>query len=119
MEIDYIAIGMRIRRLRKTLRMTQQKLAELSKQEPSNISHIERGATKLSLPTIVNIANALNVTVDELIFDSLTESKPLYGKMANSILLDCSQREMKIITETMLALKENLRKYEKSSEDEA
>ena len=71
MELDYQAIGIRIRRLRKEQGLTQQRLAELSSQEPSNISHIERGATKLSLPTIVNIANSLNVTVDDLLCDSL------------------------------------------------
>ena len=69
MALDYQAIGTRIRRMRKAHGLTQQALAELSNQEPSNISHIERGATKLSLPTLVNIANALDVTVDELLFD--------------------------------------------------
>ena len=78
MELDYRAIGIRIRRLRKTLGFTQQTLAELSNQEPSNISHIERGATKLSLPTLVNIANALGVSTDMLLQDSLdVMTKPL------------------------------------------
>ncbi|WP_289804808.1 helix-turn-helix domain-containing protein, partial [Dubosiella newyorkensis] len=44
-------IGRRICQHRKALGYTQQKLAEMSNQEPSNISHIERGATKLGLPT--------------------------------------------------------------------
>ena len=61
MELDYQAIGVRIRRLRKERGLTQQTLAEMSGQEPSNISHIERGATKLSLPTLVSVANALEV----------------------------------------------------------
>ena len=110
MELDYVAIGVRIRRLRKEKGYTQQTLAELSHQEPSNISHIERGATKLSLPTIVNIANALNVTVDELLCDSLHSATDSYLGIANSILSDCSHDELRIITDTMLSLKENLRK---------
>ncbi len=114
MEIDYLSIGTRIRRLRKEKGITQQKLAELSGQEPSNISHIERGATKLSLPTIVNIANALEVTVDDLLCDSLSNAGPSYGKAAEHILSDCSHKELMIITETMLALKENLRKADLS-----
>ncbi len=112
MTLDYKAIGIRIRRLRKSYGLTQQALAELSNQEPSNISHIERGATKLSLPTIVNIANALSVTVDELLCDSVIESNSAFNKLANSILSDCTHRELRIITETMIALKENLRKTE-------
>lgn len=110
--IDYQAIGMRIRRLRKEQGLTQEKLSEMSNQEPSNISHIERGATKLSLPTIVSIANALHVTVDDLLCDSLTESKHTFENNAESILSDCTHQERIIITETMRALKENLRKYE-------
>lgn len=112
MELDYQAIGMRIRRLRKAQGLTQQTLAEISNQEPSNISHIERGATKLSLPTIVNIANALGVTVDDLLCDSLKESRPSFERVAGDILSDCTHRELKIITETMLSLKENLRKID-------
>ena len=103
MKIDYTAIGIRIRRLRKAQGLTQQTLAELSEQEPSNISHIERGATKLSLPTIVNIANALGVSVDELLCDSVSHSKNSFTKISNEILSDCSHYEMQIITETMLS----------------
>ena len=54
LNIDYVAIGLRIRKRRIDMKLTQQRLAELSGIEPSNISHIERGATKLSLWTIVN-----------------------------------------------------------------
>lgn len=109
MELDYQAIGVRIRRFRKTQGLTQQALAELSDQEPSNISHIERGATKLSLPTIVHIANALGVTVDDLLCDSLTESRAAFEREAADLLSDCTHRELRIITGTMRSLKENLR----------
>lgn len=109
MELDYQAIGVRIRRFRKAQGLTQQALAERSNQEPSNVSHIERGATKLSLPTIVNIANALGVTVDELLCDSLVESRDVFRREATEILSDCSHWELKVITGTMRALKENLR----------
>lgn len=110
MELDYKAIGIRIRRFRKERGLTQQTLAELSNQEPSNISHIERGATKLSLPTIVNISNALGVTVDDLLCDSLLQSKAAFEREAAAILADCTHQELKIITGTMRSLKENLRK---------
>lgn len=110
MELDYHAIGVRIRRFRKEQGITQQTLAELSNQEPSNISHIERGATKLGLPTIVNIANALGVTVDDLLCDSLKKSKAAFEREVSDILSDCTHQEMRIITGTMRSLKENLRK---------
>lgn len=112
MDLDYQAVGMRIRRFRKERGLTQQVLAELSNQEPSNISHIERGATKLGLPTIVSIANALGVTVDDLLCDSLEQSKAAFDREAAEILSDCSHRERKIITGIMRSLKEHLRQSE-------
>lgn len=114
MELDYQAIGVRIRRLRKERGLTQQTLAEISNQEPSNISHIERGATKLSLPTLVSVANALGVTVDELLCDSLPASRTVFQSEVDHILSDCSHLERKIITETIRTLKENLRKVKLS-----
>ena len=68
MDINYIAIGKRIRQFRKERGWRQATLAEKSGVEPSNISHIERAATKVSLPTLINIANALEVwqyTIDK------------------------------------------------------
>lgn len=112
MELNYEAIGIRIQRLRKEKGLTQQKLAEMSDQDPSNISHIERGATKLSLPTIINIANALDVTVDYFLCDNLESATVPYDRIATEILSDCSHRERIIITETMIAVKEILRKTE-------
>lgn len=109
MELDYQAIGVRIRRLRKEQGLTQQTLAEMSGQEPSNISHIERGATKLSLPTLVSIANALGVTADELLCDSITASGTVFQQEVVQLLADCSHAELKIITETIRALKGSLR----------
>lgn len=109
MELDYQAVGIRIRRFRKDLGITQQTLAELSGQEPSNISHIERGATKLGLPTIVSISNALGVTVDDLLCDSLEHSAAAFEREAAEILSDCSLWERKVITSTMRTLKESLR----------
>lgn len=109
MEIDYQAIGTRIRRLRKAQGLTQQTLAELSDQEPSNISHIERGATKLSLPTLVSIANALGVTADQLLCDSIAASGTVYRQELMALLADCSHWELRLITETIRTLREGLR----------
>ncbi len=109
MKLDYDAIGVRIRRFRVERGLTQQQLAELSEQEPSNISHIERGATKLSLPTLVSIANALGVTVDELLCDSLVESGSAFMGEASALLADCTHKERRVIVGTMRALKEQMR----------
>lgn len=110
MELDYQAIGMRVRQYRKAQGLTQQTLAELSNQEPSNISHIERGATKLSLPTLVSIANVLGVTADDLLCDSLGKVRESFAREATEILSDCSHAELRFLTGTLRSLKETLRK---------
>jgi len=110
LEIDYYGIGTRVRRLRKAQGLTQQALAELCGQEPSNISHIERGATKLSLPTLVSIANALGATVDQLLCDSVPASRGVYEEELLRLLAGCSHWELRVMTETMRALKESLRR---------
>ncbi len=71
MEINYHALGQQIKHIRKANGLTQIALAEIIDIEPSNISHIERAASKVGLNTLVKIANALHCTVDELLCHSL------------------------------------------------
>ena len=107
--IDYVSIGKRIRAIRTSKKLTQAMLAELSHVEPSNISHIERAATKLSLPTLVSIANALGTTLDELLYDSLEKNEHISVQSINSLLSDCSASELKAITEVIKTTKSILR----------
>ncbi len=109
MKIDYISIGRRIKEFRIAKNWTQAKLAEESGVEPSNISHIERGATKLSLPTMINIANSLGVSLDEIAFGSLVKNTHVSVKMIDSMLSDCTPEELKSIYEIIKTTKSILR----------
>jgi len=109
MEIEYKALGNRVRNFRKALAITQAQLGEIAMVEPSNISHIERGATKVSLPTLVRIANALHVSIDELLYDSIHKNYSISVKELNAILSDCSDGEMKAIVEMAKSIKKVLR----------
>lgn len=110
MEIDYVSIGKRIRERRIVEKMTQAELAELSGVEPSNISHIERAATKVSLPTLLQIANALNVSLDELVCGSLIKNEHILSKELNDLISDCNAQEMQSIIEVVKTTKSVLRK---------
>lgn len=109
MEIDYVSIGKRIREIRTAEKMTQAELAELSGVEPSNISHIERAATKVSLPTLVQIANALKVSLDELVCGSLVKSSHVLIKQLDEIISDCDTKELQAIIEIVKTTKNALR----------
>lgn len=112
MEINYSSIGNKIREYRTAKKWTQAKLAECSGVEPSNISHIERAATKVSLPTLVQIANALEVSLDELVCDSLIKNEHIISKQLNELISDCSTREMQSIIEVVKTTKSVLRKHD-------
>lgn len=109
MKIDYISIGKRIKEIRTKRGWTQAKLAEESGIEPSNISHIERAATKLSLPTLVSIANALGVSLDEIAYGSLIKNSHISIRIIEELLSDCTQDEIKSLTEVLKTTKTVLR----------
>lgn len=109
MEIDYVTIGKRIREIRTAKKWTQAKLAEESGIEPSNISHIERAATKLSLPTLIRIANALEVTLDELVYSNLIKCLHVSIGLIDDLLSDCSPDELKALAEVIKSIKHLLR----------
>jgi transcriptional regulator with XRE-family HTH domain len=70
-QVDYKALGQRIRQQRKLMEMTQEELASVSDVSTSYIGHIERGIKHCSLETLVCICNALNIPPNSLLQDSL------------------------------------------------
>lgn len=73
MELDYSEIGRNIRVYRQKKGLKQKKLAELIDVSDQHISHIENGHTKLSLGTLVAIANVLQVDCNALLGSTLSE----------------------------------------------
>lgn len=108
-DINYQAIGKRIKAYRAKLKLTQAKLAEEAGVEPSNISHIERGATKVSLPTLLKLTNTLDVSLDDLLYDSLNKSSHISYRVIEELLSDCSDSELKAIVEIIKTTKLILR----------
>ena len=70
--MDYESLGKRIRAYRKLFDMTQEELAKAVGVSCSFIGHIERGTRKLSVDTLVHLAEVLQVSCDTLLQDSLT-----------------------------------------------
>lgn len=109
MEIDYVAIGRRIRAYRLERKLSQEMLSEKADVTPAHFSHIERGNTKPSLPTLIRIANALNVSLDDLLCDNLNKSLHVRVKDVNDLLSDCTIQEIKALTEILATAKKALR----------
>ena len=113
MSIDYKSIGKRIKAARIRLDMTQERLAEQVNLSPSHLSNIETGTTKVSLSTIVKLANALHVSVDGLLADSVVQSKAVFEEDIQTILSDCDDYEIRVIADIAAATKKTLRKEAK------
>lgn len=71
MELDYREIGRNIRRYRREKGMKQKGLAEMVNISDQHMSHIENASTQLSLPTLIAIANALEVDCNTLLGQTL------------------------------------------------
>lgn len=78
--MDYVTLGKNIRKYRLTLGMRQEDLAELCDCSNSHIGQIENGRGIPSLEMTVNIANALSVTVDQLVRKDYTNPEKVYLK---------------------------------------
>lgn len=69
--VNYEDLGKRVRARRTELNWTQEYLAREIGVSTSFIGHIERGTRKASIDTLVQLANAMQVSTDELLKGSL------------------------------------------------
>lgn len=109
MKISYTEIGKRIKTIRTNKKMTQEQLAAKIDLSLTHISNIENARTNMSIDSLVNIANALEVSTDELLFGKPTFTTDLLYADYVDLMLDCSEKEQKIILETSRALKKSIK----------
>lgn len=69
--VDYKDLGHRVRTLRRMMDLTQEELAEQLNLSASFLGHIERGTRVASLDTLVALCNALKVSPQDLLINSL------------------------------------------------
>ena len=110
MELDYRAIGKRIKIARIKADLTQEALAEKASLSTTHMSNIETGKTRVSLTVIVNIANALAISVDDLLCDNVIKTKVQFEKDLAEIVDDCDDYEIRIIRDVAEATKTSLRR---------
>lgn len=65
------AVGRRFKAARERKHLTQEQLAEIVDLSPMHVSVIERGVKPPKLDTFVRLANALEVSADELLQDTV------------------------------------------------
>ena len=108
--MNYFEIGQRIRKFRKAKNLSQEQLAEIVCISVTHMSHIETGNTKLSLSVFAEIAKALEVQTDDLLFDSVSGRKTAINELSE-LFDSCTTRQIRIITDIVKSAKAALDKY--------
>ena len=115
MEIDMASLGKRLRNIRMRKGITLGELGDKIGVTHAFLSQIERGERGIRLESLVRISNALEVSIEDLLADSLlvtnAESKPKEEEDLTYLLLDCSDKETKVIIKNAENLKTLLKKY--------
>lgn len=94
--VDYATIGQRIREVRMQRGLTQEGLADAVDLSVTYISNIENVHTKVSLPTLVTIAQVLNVSVDYLLYDNLPVVQESCDAKCKQLLDRCSEKKKEL-----------------------
>ena len=90
--LDFEYIGNRLREIRISKGLTQEYIANCVDVNTSHICNIENNRVKISLTTLVNVCNALDVTLDYVLHKEYTNSQlPL----ENSVLKKFRQCDLK------------------------
>lgn len=109
MSLNYTILGKKIKSLRKKRHLSQDMLSYKIDKTVGYMSYIESGERHMSLETLVDLANALEVTPDYLLAEHLLVSPKTAEAEFNEILNGCSNYEKKIILDTVKELKRTLR----------
>lgn len=108
--IDYASIGYKVKQIRQSKGITQEQLAEAAGVGVTHISHLETGSGTVSLKVFLAIVNYLDCSADEILCKEINTAKPIVDNWLSELVADCSKAEVKIIADTVAALKQTLRK---------
>ena len=106
--MDRRKLGERIQYYRTRNKLTQQQMADGVGLTREYVSKIENAAENVSLDTLVDIANRLEVSMDDLLADSLVASSSLSSSRMQDILLYCTPIEEDIIVKLAADLRKIL-----------
>lgn len=101
MELDYTKLGKRIKAARNKKGYSQEKLASITGLSQPHIGHVEVGKSKIALPALIKVANALDTTVDSLLYDSTAVSMDAYDKEFKDLVDNCSNAQKEHLIEVV------------------
>lgn len=106
MVLNYKQIGQRIRVIRKVQKLTQAEVAERTGLSVPYISHIENGVKQASLQAVVNIAEALGCTADDIVYENQPERHGIWPPELADLLSGCTGQEQQFLLGVLSAMKD-------------
>jgi transcriptional regulator with XRE-family HTH domain len=103
------SIGERIRKRRRALGMSQAELAAKADISLPRVSKLENAKEEMKLSTFIKVAEALQISTDELIRANVPSTSDLYKAKFSEILNDCTASEQQVILTTVKQLKKAMR----------
>jgi len=97
MALDYSIIGERLKKARKSKKLTQEQLAESLDVSVAFLSRVERGDVKANLNRINQICDILDISLSYALTGSGNTSKNYLSDDFSSLLKDCSPEKAKLI----------------------
>lgn len=104
-DINFEKIGQKLKKIRISKGLTQEYIANMVDVNTSHISNIENNRVKVSLSTLLQICNALGVTVDYVRSDEYTEASSALDHEILSELQGCSDRTKEQILQIIRVLR--------------
>ncbi len=111
MAVDTIRIGKRIKTFRMAKQLSQEQLSSLIGITRKHLSKIELGNRPPTLELLVLIANALEISADDLLVDDLNKTSSIVGKELHTILEDCHPAKKEMLIKILVFMKELLTEY--------
>lgn len=97
MKIDYRALGRRLSRIRRERGYTQEKLAEKTDLANNYISNIENCRSIPSLETLVKLSEALDITPNDLLLDTVQNSQRYLLPEIQDKIAMCTPSEKRLV----------------------
>jgi transcriptional regulator with XRE-family HTH domain len=104
--MDYSRLfGRRLRAVRKSAKLTQEKLAEAARLNPKYLGQLERGEKRPSFDVIASLAKALRTTpATFFLFEREETDERVLRRKIDSVLQKCSSQQLQQIHRILTAL---------------
>ena len=116
MSVDFILLGQNIKKYRKMADLTQEQLANITGYTDSHIGQIENAYGTPSYEAVCKIANALNVTMDQLSYGNIDNADDYFVQELKRITGEFNDKQKRFAIDMTLSLMEQLKKHYEEEE---